>query len=93
VRTVLSTLLLAASLAAFSPANAQVILDEDAFLAPPVVAPETVVVSRAPVVTPGVVVVRRAPVVTSDVVVVHRAPAVAPLVVAPGRCPYAYGYC
>jgi hypothetical protein len=93
VRTFFSAVLLAAGVASFSPATAQVIVEDDAFVAPPVVAPGPVLVPGAPIVTPGVVVVRRAPVVIPDIVVVHRAPVLAPVVVAPRACPYAYGYC
>jgi len=97
MRTFFSVALLAASVASFSPAKAQVIVEDD-FVPPPVVAPGPIVVpgdyyESHYYGSPGVVVVRRAPVVTSDIVVVHRAPVVPPVVVAPRACPYAYGYC
>jgi hypothetical protein len=96
MRTFFSVALLAASVASFSPAKAQVIVEDD-YVAPSVVAPGPIVVPGGYpggyYGSPGVVVVRRAPVVTPDIIVVQRAPVVPPVVVAPRACPYAYGYC
>jgi hypothetical protein len=92
VRTFVLAAGFAAGLASFSPAQAQVIV-EDAFVPPPLVNPGSIVVPGAPIVKPGVVVVRGAPIVTPDVVVVHRRPVIAPVVVAPPACLYPYGYC
>ena len=68
-----SALLFAASVAGVSGANAQgVIVEDDAFVGPPVVGGGPIVVPGGPIVRPDVVVVHRAP------VIVERTPFVVP---------------
>jgi hypothetical protein len=89
-------LLFAASVAGVSGANAQgVIVEDDAFVGPPVVGAGPIAVPGGPIVRPDVVVVHRAPVIVERApLVVRAAPILAPgpIVVAPRVCPYGY-YC
>ena len=90
-------ILFAAAVASIGSAEAQTVVIEDDFVAPPVLAPAVpAVVPSIPVATPGVVVVRRPPIIAAaPVVVAPRAPLIAaePVVVAPAGCRYGYGYC
>jgi hypothetical protein len=84
----------AATVASFGSANAQAVVIEDDWAAPPVVAPP-IVFPSAPIVTPGVVVVRRPRVVAAPFAFAPPATAWGPepIFVAPPGCPYGYGYC
>jgi hypothetical protein len=92
----LPILMFAAAIAGIGSAQAQTVVIEDDFAAPPVLAPAVpAIVPAAPYTAPGVVVVRRPPIVAAPVVVAPRAPLFAAerVVVAPIGCAYGYGYC
>ena len=79
----LLAILFATAVAGIGSAEAQTVIIEDDFVAPPLLAPAVpAVVPSIPVAAPGVVVVRRPPIVAAP-----------PVVVAPAGCRYGYGYC